>query len=131
MFRDNLGLASFENWKDYGMKITKRGLGIARFQSPFLFKPIFANGKWYVFLLHREIPQRFKDTTFTVKVGKIEETIQMKPFPGFTMAKYLNYILSIDDYEQYIEVYDVDAEKRANGILNDLEEIRDNYKKIE
>lgn len=127
MFRDNLGLSTIERWDDYGITVKRTSGSIKRFKSPILFKPMMSGGRWYVFLLHREIPQNYKNTTFTVSVNG--SNLPFKTYNDFSMSDYMNFVWSIDNYEKYVETEDDEAKDRANGILNDLEEIRANYKK--
>ena len=117
-----------EQWKDYKVTIKRKSNDIDRFASPILFKPLYIDGVWYVFLLHREIPQKFKDATFNVKAK--EHSIIMKSFEQFSMSDYMNYILNIDDYIQYAETSNRAANKRLDRIIANLEELKENYKKI-
>lgn len=128
MFRDNLGLSTSEQWKDYGFRSIKRNnKEIMRFKSPLLFKPMRVDGKWQVFLLHREIPLKFKNATFSVN-----NKINMKTFDGFSMKNYLNYVFgTIGDYGLYASAGNEDAQNRKNRIINTLKNIKNNFKKIE
>lgn len=133
MFRDLLGLASIETgWRDeYETAISKKDIRneVSRFKSPILFKPLFINGQWYIFLLHREIPLQFKNTVFKVGGKGLSASLRMKPYDGFSMSDYMNYLWrSIPNYDQYVETSDESAEERADGILEDLNELRRNYK---
>ncbi len=130
MFRDNLGLSTFEYWRHYDMRVNRSSKDVKRFKSPILFKPVQIGGKWYVFLLHREIPQKLRDTEFSVKIGR-DSIIRTKTFEGFTMDDYMNFIMGIEDYGNYVKTHDELAKNRSNGILNDLDELKENYKKIE
>lgn len=131
MFRDFLGLSSFENWREpYHKKITKKDTEkkISRFKSPLLFKPIWFDGKWYVFLLHRDIPASFFKASFMVKDSDGNFIRDMKPFQDFSMTKYLNYIF--DRNYQYEKHFQKPINDNANRILEDLNAIRDNYVRI-
>lgn len=141
MFRDNLGLATNEDWHDYNMKITKKGNGITRFKSPILFKPICIDGRWFVFILHREIPRRFRNTVFSVIVNDIDKqgkktilikkgSFKSKTSTGFSMSDYMDFVWGLDNFEQFAQADGEDAEDRKNGILNDLDEIKENYIRI-
>lgn len=146
MFRDNLGLATIEfAWKErYGFSIIKKDVEgkIKRFKSPILFKPLFFDGKWYVFLLHREIPQAFREAIFDV------DGLKFQTHNSFSMKSYLNYVFSIEDYRQYIskpilpdncdsgtlngspketQPNDSTTTIRATNIDNDLKQLKHNY----
>lgn len=128
MFRDNLGLATDELWKEYAFKVKKKGpKGIARFKSPILFKPLHVGSQWYVFILHREIPKEFRDATFTI--WKDETPLKFRTFNDFSMKAFLNYVFTIDNYRKYLSK-DNDS-KRANNILKHLENIKNNFKPIQ
>ena len=141
MFRDNLGLATSEDWRDYSYSITKKAnRGIARFKSPILFKPLYINGQWCIFLLHRELPDNFKNATLTVNVAKVEEicgkkiknrigTINTKTYSNFSMDSFIDYVLSLDDYSLFFKANNENAELRRDGILRDLNELKKNYNK--
>lgn len=131
IFRDFLGLSTFENWREpYHKKITKKdsGRSISRFKSPLLFKPIWSNGQWFVFLLHREIPTLFFKGSFIVKDNDGNYIRDMRPYQNFSMSKYLNYIFD-QDY-QYEKHFQKPINDKANRILKDLNTIRKNYEKI-
>ena len=127
MFRDNLGLSTVEIWRDYDFKKIKRDGGdLKRFKSPLLFKPVLVGGCWRVYLLHREIPQKYKDNTFSVN-----ESIKFKTFDNFSMKNYLNYVLAdIENYNRYVTANGKDARERMNNIIKDLNGIKKNFKKI-
>ena len=127
MFRDNLGLSTVEIWRDYDFKIIKRDGGdIKRFKSPLLFKPVLVGGCWRVYILHREIPQKYKNNTFSVN-----KSIKFMTFGNFSMKNYLNYILAdIENYNLYVTANDDDARERMNNIIEDLNGIKENFKKI-
>lgn len=131
MFRDYLGLSTNENWKiPYEKIIQKKNSKIARFKSPILFKPIYLKSKWYVFLLHREIPLEFKSAKF--KVYDNDKVIKMKPYPNFFMSDYMNFVWTIEDYNKYFTIDKSDvAEERKGRIKNDLACLRGNYVKID
>lgn len=127
MFRDNLGLSTEEQWPDYEFREIKRDGGdIKRFKSPLLFKPVFVLDSWRVYILHREIPKKFRENIFTVN-----KKIRFKTFDNFSIKDYLNYILAdIKDYNRYVYVKNDGAEKRKERLIQDLENIKKNYKKI-
>lgn len=127
MFRDNLGLATDEFWREYGFKVIKKGpKDVVRFKSPILFKPLRINNQWYVFILHREIPPKFKNATFTVRKDK---TLQFQTQNDFSLKDFLNYIFTIEDYGTYMPKKG--NQKRSNTILKNLNEIRNHFKEIE
>ncbi len=128
MYRDNLGLATVEYWKEYGFKVKKKGQeDIERFKSPILFKPLRINDQWYVFILHREIPQKFKNATFTVRKDK---TLRFQTQNEFSMKAFLNYVFtSIEDYGIYLSKSN--NQDRSNTILENLKEIKNHFKEIE
>ena len=127
MFRDNLGLATDEFWKDYSFKVKKKGpKDIVRFKSPILFKPLFIGNQWYVFILHREIPKEFRNASFTIR--KDDTQLGFKTYNNFSMKDFLNYVFTIKDYGKYLSKNnDV---KRSDTILGNLEEIKNNYKPL-
>lgn len=127
MFRDNLGLATDEFWREYDFKVKKKGsTSILRFKSPILFKPLRIKGQWYVFILHREIPRGFKDATF--KIWKDGTPLRFQTYNEFSMKAFLNYVFTIDNYKKYL-IKNNDS-KRSNTILKNLETIKNNFKPI-
>lgn len=160
LFRDYLGLSTIEVWgKHYNSKIYKKAQiikdknkdknreVIARFKSPLLFKPVYLGGQWYIFLLHKEIPQKFKQAKVTVKekVSKKNKdtrtsvydnkVCQMKPFHLFSMADYLNFVFNKDmQYSHYMAYKSIKGKKsKDNGdkINNDFKHLQKNQEKIE
>jgi len=101
LFRDLLGLSSEQEWGHYNKaKMTKAGITlkengvpeISRYKSPLIFKPVFINGKFFVYLLPVDSveQERFKKEPFQISVtGKPSKTL--KPFDGFTVNNYLNF----------------------------------------
>ena len=128
MFRDNLGLATDEFWREYDFKVKKKGsASILRFKSPILFKPLRIKSQWYVFILHREIPRGFRDATF--KIWKDGTPLRFQTYNGFSMKDYLNFVFTIDNYKDYLSKNN-DSE-RSKTILENLEKIKNNFKPIE
>ena len=128
MFRDNLGLATDEFWKEYDFKVKKKGsAGILRFKSPILFKPLRIKSQWYIFILHCEIPRGFRDATF--KILKDDTPLRFQTYNGFSMKAFLNYVFTIDDYKKYLSKNN--DSKRSNTILENLEKIKNNFKPIQ
>ena len=144
LFKDYLGLSTEEAWMTpYAKKITKKSAQVARFKSPLLFKPVKCDDTWYVLLLHREIPEKYKTATFTV-TGKDDENARERPYnhiygrkiatennvrlyPKFTMAGYLNYVF--DRARKYESHFKNPNDKRAKKIIRDLNTLRENYRK--
>jgi len=142
MFRDFLGLSTAESWKiPYDKTLSKESNNISRMKSPLLFKPVWVAGKWYVFLLHREVPQGFKfsgndkrPNSFIVTDKSRDHRITMVPYPDFYMSEYLNYIFGKDiKYSNLISIKNNDdfkAKKAKDTALKVLEGLKENYKPI-
>lgn len=153
LFRDFLGLSTNESWKiPYNKTIKKKSDSVARFKSPILFKPIYMDAQWYVFLLHREIPQKFKDALFTVsdtnikKNGNVDTSAPyyseygnhtnsraMRPYPNFFMSDYMNFVWQVRNYNNCFSIKNSnnDVLKRKERIVADLECLRLNYVTID
>lgn len=153
LFRDYLGLSTSESWKiPYNKTITKKSKEIARFKSPILFKPIYIDNCWYIFLLHREIPFEFKRGKFTVsdtnikhygsvdvqapyfkEYGEREKRETMVPYPHFLMSDFINFVLTVSDYGRSISLPNGKNRElidRGKSILNDLECLKKHFVRI-
>lgn len=136
LFRDYLGLSTVEIWKKtYNTKIYKKAQiikdnnreVIARFKSPLLFKPVYLGGQWYIFLLHKEIPQKFKQARVTVRDTK-ENIATLNPFLEFSMADYLNFIFNKNmQYSQYMAYKSIKGKKSKENV----DKINDNFKRLQ
>lgn len=134
LFRDYLGLSSNESWRiPYHAKFTKKNDVIARFKSPILFKPLFINNQWIVFLLHREIPQGLINKTFTVHDKQSNKTIVMKTYPSFSMDEFINFVLCIKNYDRIFSIKKDTPENRTRkkNIVTNLNNLRTNFIQIE
>lgn len=132
LFRDYLGLSTVESWmKPYNSEIKKTcNRDIVRFKSPLLFKPVYLSGKWYIFLLHKEIPEEFKQARVTVKDNK-NHSANLTPFPQFSMADYLNFLFNKNmQYPQYMTSNKMESKKKVQNIISDFECLKNNYKTI-
>lgn len=151
LFRDYLGLSTVETWKiPYNKTITKKSNQVSRFKSPILFKPLFIDNKWFVFLLHRDIPKGFMNDNLIFRVsdanikykGNLDTEApyyseygdqrlykMMKPYPNFSMTDYMNFVWGVHDYGRCFSISGniADAQKRKDRIVKDLNCIRDNY----
>lgn len=145
LFRDYLGLSTVEDWGiEYKSGIRKTCDDIARFKSPLLFKPVYLGDKWYIFLLHKEIPEEFKQASVTVTEVVPEkykdararvdgnEVYPMTPFPQFSMADYLNFLFNKNmQYSQYMSSNKKpESINKVQKIISDFECLKNNYKTI-
>ena len=142
LFRDFLGLSTFESWRfPYGKTITKTNKTILRMRSPLLIKPVWIKGKWFVFLLHREVPQEFifsgkdkKPNSFYVTDKSPNHCVTMSPYPNFYMSEYLDYIFGDKiNYYSLVSIKDQNnskAQKLKEKTLETLNEMKANYKPI-
>ena len=134
LFRDYLGLSSNESWAiPYHAKLSKKNNVIARFKSPILFKPLFINNQWIVFLLHREIPQGFINKRFEVHDKHSNKTIYMNTYPSFSMDEYINFVLCVKDYNRIFSIKKDTLENRTRkkNIVTNLNNLRTNFIQIE
>lgn len=131
-FRDYLGLSSFENWGHSFGRLQKKAGPIKRWKSPLLFKPIFdtIDKKWYIFLLHREIPEDLKGKKIFVKTS--EQSFEVPLYTDFSMQDYLSFVFNKDaGIIDYASQCNNAKHPDAGIILKDLEALRKNYKKID
>lgn len=123
LYRDMLGLSSSQTWNSYARDIiTKEHKpvtpedGIDRFKSPILFKPIFHNGAYDVYLIPSIIPNSYLGTTFDISSKNKGSHFTMETPKEFDVNDFLQFITCQETYDL--------MSKRLNKIIEAAERER-------
>lgn len=120
-FRDLLGLSTKQRWSCYGCDVTKKvsykdekkESEIERFNSPLLFKPLYTEEGWRVYIIERKIPDVFLGAKVEVSNG--EESVHLIVYPDFDLHEFLKIAIrkfKIKDVE-YGEGFDTSEEAKV------------------
>lgn len=113
LFRDALGLASSQEWKDYNDTLNiageskdadGRNIPVKRFQSPILYRPVpNGDGSFTVYIYLKPIPETYRNADFTItdKPGRNNPRRQpeqpltgMKIHKDFKLNEYFEFIIN-------------------------------------
>lgn len=111
LFRDALGLASSQEWKDYNDTLNIAGeskdangkiTSIKRFQSPILYRPVpNGDGSFTVYIYLKPIPETYRNADFTVTDNPGRACLHRKPGQPLTGMKiYKDF--KLDEYFEFI-----------------------------
>ncbi len=100
-FRDLLGFSSEQNWGYYNKTIKKEMDGIDRFKSPLMFKPVFINNSWTVYLITAPIDQQYLNTEVFIKSqGKGDLPLSFPKY--FNIDTYLKFAINAFDINDFV-----------------------------
>ena len=98
LYRDMLGLSSSQKWKSYNDdEITKEsidnnGKEIERFKSPLLFKPIYKDNSFIVYIIPTNLPCDFLGKKFKISSRNRNSSFEMETPQQFDICDFLSYI---------------------------------------
>lgn len=143
LFRDALGLASSQDWRDYHDTLNIVGeakdsacnkVSIKRFQSPVLYRPVpNGDGSYTVYIYLRPIPETYRNATFTITDKPDKDNPRKTPekplnrmgiHPEFHLDKYFDFIIQhcqtkgvvMEGKDYYIK--ELFIQKGSDGKLN-------------
>lgn len=130
LFRDMLGLSSSQTWMSYNRdQITKEHIPnkneetIERFKSPLLFKPVYDDNKYNVYIIPELIPEEYCGSKFKISSSNTHSSFEMKTPKKFDILDFLQYFTDKEIKEiviSEIEVIDDYRNKQANIIKTTL-----------
>lgn len=113
LFRDALGLASNQEWKNYDNTLTiesegqydGRTIPIKRFKSPIIYRPVRQkDGCYTVYIYLNPIPETYRNAKFTItdkpvkvisNLRKKSKTLDnMKIYEHFDLEEYFDFIIN-------------------------------------
>lgn len=119
LFRDALGLASNQEWKNYDNTLTieskgqydGRTISIKRFKSPIIYRPVRQkDGCYIVYIYLNSIPETYRNAKFTITDNpgksnlrkKSKSLDNMKIYEHFDLEEYFDFIIDFCNKKKVI-----------------------------
>ncbi|NPD92735.1 hypothetical protein [Xylanibacter muris] len=129
LFRDALGLSGIQSWGSYRTSVSidcVKG-GVGRFKSPILYRPVYVDGKYMIYLYLSKIDgiktYEKKETVMfriTAECNNKKKTMEdMHVYPDFLLERYFDFIIeNCKDETKKIGVFD--RERRNENLIKDI-----------